>query len=102
MNYIIYCIYKRVPTNTFSWYIKGSLIITEEALGFLLKLLKLKLNNPALFGIIFKANPDIADNTLLDSGFFNEGLPTIIPVTLNYFFSLARTSENIAPAPCPK
>lgn len=38
----------------------------EEALGFLVTLQKLKAKSPALFGIIFKAKSDKADNTLLD------------------------------------
>lgn len=74
----------------------------EEALGLRVMLLKLKANKPVRLGMIFSAKSERAETTLLDSGFFKDGLPTMIPLTLNSFFSLASAMLMSPPAPCPK
>jgi hypothetical protein len=78
------------------------LIIKLEAFGFLVKLAKLKANNPALFGIIFKAKSESADKTLLFAGLFKVGDPNISPAILNYFFYFIIANAIKDPAPCPK
>ena len=51
----------------------------EEALGFRVRVLKSKANRPVLLGMSLRAKSDMTDTTLLDYGFFNEGLPIMIP-----------------------